>query len=548
MRKWVLLIFILALSLRLVGLSSYPKGFNADEATFGYDAYSILKTGKDQWGTKLPLTLRAFGDFRPPLYTYLVIPSVAVFGLNEFATRLPNALFGSLAVLVTYFMVVEVFKKDKNAQKLGILASLLIAISPWHISLSRAGFESNLTSFFMPLAVLAFYKGLEKPKWMLVSALSFGLNLFTYHSGRLATPLIIGLLLFINRQFIRANIRKFIPAAVILAVFFVGVLMSIFRGGSARISDVTIFNPTDNWKAVSDRRYQAVLIGEPDKLARVFSNKAVYLFSQFTQNFLTYLSPNFLFLQGAGDPTYAMLPGVGVLYLVELPFLIVGLIYFLKGKDRNLGFFLAWIFLGILPAAFSKGSGYVANRAAVIMPAIQVVSAYGLLALVGFKQKILMPTLIFLLFIGLAFFAENYIYHSPYNAKAMNYGWKEVVPYLNSIEKSYDKIIVSRSFSEPQIYIAFYNKWNPADYQRESQDWLRYEKLKLPFVDQLGDYKLGKYEFRDINYQGLKGKQKNLLVGRQNEFPETIKTLKTFYYPDKSPSFLVVDPNQVNVY
>src|SRR3989304_8478183 len=106
MKKYVFalsLVFIGAFLLRIVGLSSYPVGFTQDEAGLGYDAYSLLLTGKEQWGKSFPLVLRSFGDFKMPLYSYLAIPSVYLFELNEFSVRFPNAILGSFAVLTTFF-------------------------------------------------------------------------------------------------------------------------------------------------------------------------------------------------------------------------------------------------------------------------------------------------------------------------------------------------------------------------------------------------------------------------------------------------------------
>src|SRR3990167_575419 len=108
-RFWLVGVVVLAFLLRTIGITSYPTGFTTDEASYGYDAYSILKTGKDQWGQAWPLTLRASGDFKLPLYSYITVPFVAVFGLNEFAVRLPNAVFGTLAVLMTYLLAKEIF-------------------------------------------------------------------------------------------------------------------------------------------------------------------------------------------------------------------------------------------------------------------------------------------------------------------------------------------------------------------------------------------------------------------------------------------------------
>ena len=156
MKKYFLAaIIILAAVVRLVGLSSLPSGFTPDEASFGYDAYSLLTTGKDQWGNSYPLVFKSFGDYKLPLYGYLAMPSIAVFGLNEFAVRLPNAVVGTIAVLATYLLVNELTKK----REIALLAALILSISPWHIPLSRGAFEANLTTALMPLMIYFYSRG-----------------------------------------------------------------------------------------------------------------------------------------------------------------------------------------------------------------------------------------------------------------------------------------------------------------------------------------------------------------------------------------------------
>src|ERR1035437_10797756 len=103
---WIFLIgvIVLATVLRLWQLGSIPAPLDWDEAALGYDAYSILHTGNDQYGKFMPVVLRSLGDYKPALYTYLSIPSIATFGLNAFAVRLPSAIFGILSVLAVFFL------------------------------------------------------------------------------------------------------------------------------------------------------------------------------------------------------------------------------------------------------------------------------------------------------------------------------------------------------------------------------------------------------------------------------------------------------------
>src|SRR3989338_1229714 len=128
----LIFIFILATVLRFYQLGQNPPSLNWDETAHGYNAYSILVTGRDEYGYRLPLSFRSFDDYKPPLYTYLVVPSIAVFGLSDFAVRFPSAAIGVLAVLATFLMVYELFKNYKIA----LLSAFFLCISPWHLQFS----------------------------------------------------------------------------------------------------------------------------------------------------------------------------------------------------------------------------------------------------------------------------------------------------------------------------------------------------------------------------------------------------------------------------
>lgn len=555
-------IVFLAFLLRFVGISSYPVGFTPDEASFGYDAYSLLKTGRDQWGESWPLTFRSFGDFKLPLYGYLTVPSIALFGLNEFAVRLPNAIFGTLAILATYLMVGQMFRD----RKIQLFSAFLLAISPWHVSLSRGAFEANLTTFFMPFGIWAFLKGVKKPHWMVVSAIAFGLNLFSYHSARLITPLIVLSLLWFNTTLLRTDhslwewrsVGKHKWGLSVFSAFLVIAVYTVFFGAGARGADIAIFNPTDKWSAVSDRRYEAFLQGLPDGVARVFSNKVVYVIDNFVNNYFSYLSPQFLFTQGAGEWTYGMIPGWGVLYLIELPFLLFALwgVFARRplaglSRGRLIKVILIWILLAPIPAALTKGAGFAANRVSVMMPAVQVLSAYGAVVLWDvmqkrwpkYKQALLACYLVSVL-VSLGFFLEDYRYHAPKSAAgAMLYGRRDAVDFAESLQDRYGRIVFSKSLSEPQIYVAFYGAWDPKDYQEQAQGWLRYEKEGLLFVDQLGEYGLGKYVFSGVNNIREKNESNIVLVGKPEEFRKEDNILKAIYYPGGKPAILLTEFN-----
>lgn len=543
MKARLILIFIFAFAflLRLVNLSRFPEGFTPDEAAQGYTAYSILKTGKDEWGARFPLNPRSFGDFKAPVYTYLTIPSVALFGLNEFAVRFPAAICGILAILATYFLAKEIFDQNQLREKTGIdsnnialAAAFLLAFSPWHISLSRGAFEANLTTLFLTAGIFFFLKGVRSLSFpvhsssfmvrhslsMVLSSLLFGLNLLTYHSAKLVTPLIFAVLLAwkfpelkkswsVNK---RCLILSGLTFGVFLAIAFGGLLL----GGGTRAADIGIFS--GGWQSVAERRYQAVLVGLPDTISRIFNNKLTYSWSEFVKNYFSYLSPQFLFTQGAGEPTYGMIPGRGVLYLIELPLILVSFYLLFKQKDWRLIFFWIWVLISPIPASLARGIGYHANRVAVMMPAIQILSAYGLVKLLSLVRTELFRYLLILAFsLSIFAFAEDYFFQGPVvNAPAMSYGWREAIAFVDQ-EKKERKVIISRSLSEPQAFIMFYNRIDPKIVQSQTEPWLEYEKSGR-FVDQLGEYRLENFEFRNLNFPEDWNRPGVILVGAEKDF------------------------------
>src|SRR5258706_2331299 len=140
----LLFVVLIAAFLRFYQLGINPPSLTWDEAAWGYNAYSLGIDGKDEFGRFLPLNyIESFGDFKPPMYAYLTVLPVKIFGLTEFATRFPSALAGSLTVLLAYFLVLELFSSSKHKNLYALISSAILAVSPWHIMLSRAAFEAN---------------------------------------------------------------------------------------------------------------------------------------------------------------------------------------------------------------------------------------------------------------------------------------------------------------------------------------------------------------------------------------------------------------------
>lgn len=529
-KRGLIIVFIIGLLLRVVDLGNHPVGFTPDEASFGYDAYSLLKTGQDQWGNFMPLNLKSFGDYKLPVYTYLAMPFVALMDLSVTATRLPNAILGSLAILAVFYLTREIFDK-----RVALVAALLLAISPWHMALSRGAFEANLTSFFLPLALYFIYK--KKFVW---GASLIVINLFTYHTARLMTIPVLLMFLYLF------DIYK-IKSKQFWGVLVFGIVLTafaMFNGGSGRLATSSIFSLSNN---VYAERFAQMSAGEPSLVNKVFNNKVTYLSQKYISNYVTYLSPQFLFTEGAREHTYGMSTGKGVLFLFEMFSVITAIfLVFKKNLNRRLLFFVVWILLAPIPAALSLGPGHAANRAAFMMPAIQIISAFGIIAICDYLSKKLGRSLVYLgvfviIFVSSLFSFESYWFGQyTKGAPAMFYGAEELVDYVSKHEDQYENIIVTKKLSEGHMFFAFFQKQDPKVFRNFSETW-DFEQQGFAWVDQQPEYQLGKMVFRSIDWQRERTVENSLIIAQPNELPEDLNIVKTIYYPDNSIAYILID-------
>lgn len=539
-RSFVLGIVALALVLRTVGLAHLPAGFTPDEASFGYDAYSLLHTGKDQWGNPFPTTFKSFGDYKLPVYTYLVMPSVKFLGLNPFAVRLPNALLGTLAVLFTYLLVCELLEEKHRSDKtIPLLASFLLAISYWHISLSRGAFEANLTTFFMTAGAYFFLKARQKNWYLSLSMLLFGINLFTYHAARLVTPLIVISLLWIYRSSFPVRKRYGLASAIFL-FFFLSSIISLLAGSGIRASTSTILSQNLGSGAM---RASVVTGGMPLPLARAFFNEPTFKISKIIQNYISYFSPDFLLTQGARESSYGMILGSGVLSLVEYSGIILFVWVVIKHKKTAFMFLLIWILAAPIPAAISVGPGNAANRAAILMPALQMAAAFGLVygiskLRIKFRETALSGVFVFSLLLSLVSITK-YVYEQPvYSGTGMMYGMEELFSFLKEYPTKH--ILLSRSLSEPHIFAAFYDPIYPNLYQKATTSW-NYQAKGLSWVDQQEGYFVGRYVISSIDPVRDFYLENTFIVGTPVDMPWNARIVKTIYTPDRKPLWVVAE-------
>jgi 4-amino-4-deoxy-L-arabinose transferase-like glycosyltransferase len=484
---WLVLILVLTLFLRFWHLGQNPPSLTWDEAAWGYNAYSLGLTGKDEFGRFLPFNyLESFGDFKPPVYAFLAILPVKLWGLNELAVRFPSALFGSLTVLLTYFLVKELFFNWEEKEKLALWSAFILGISPWHIMLSRAAFEANVASFFIIAGVTAFLRGVRKESWWLIlSAMCFALSLQTFNTARIVSPLLLLVLVFVFRKQLWVK-KKWLILSGIAGLLIVLPALSFYftPQASLRFKEVNIFSDSAvviqaNQEMENDRQWRIknFSVAETPWWSRIIHNRRWGYLRSFLGHYFDHFDPYFLFLTGDGNPKFST-RDMGQLYLWDLPFLVLGTLLLLRKKPRYWWFIFSWLFLGIIPAATARETPH-ALRIETTLPTWQIIIAFGVVGFTDWLQK-QKPAkrlrqgiwLTICLFLGLNFlyFQHGYWRHYPAEFSGeWQYGYRPALEYIKQMENNYDQIWFTDALGRPYIYFLYHLAYPPAEFQSQAQ-------------------------------------------------------------------------------
>lgn len=533
------LIIVLAAALRLYHLSSVPPSLNWDEASVGYNAYSLATTGSDEYGRRFPLSIRSFNDYKPPLYTYSTAAVMAFLGKTEFAVRFTSALAGILTVVLTYFLVrklislhsttnhlsrVSITTNPSNLSNssnltnfLSLCTSLFLAILPWHIHFSRIAFEASLALFFFLLGLTFLLKFQKRPNplLILIGTLSLVLSIYTHHSVKLFLPIFMGIFVLLNfRQFFRRYLLL-IPAVILGIFLLLPLIRNVLYSSSqaSRALTVSVFAPPNQFH-FQGKTLPQVLV----------------------ENYLSHFDPGFLLL-GKGDNPRHHAPNSGPLLLVTIPLFLVGIIYLVFKSPKSPKFpnnkflLIFWFFLSPLPAIFAIDNPH-ASRSFLQIPIYSLLIALGLQFLIKKIPHRISPippiSLISLIFIAnLFYYFHQYFKVLPtVDGLAWQYGYKEVVNNVKLLENNYQNIYVTTAYDQPYIYFLFYGNSNP---------WRKND----------GTFSTGFSKYKFTNFKSMSFSeftsipQDTLLVLAPNEFPSHIKTLKSIHFPDGKLAFQI---------
>lgn len=473
-------IFILTLILRFYKLGGNPPAIYWDEAAIGVDAYALAETGKDQYGQPwYQAIFPSYGDYKAPFYIWLTAIPVKFLGLSEFSVRFPSAFFGSLTVLLTYFLVKELFSWSKNDPGsklvLSLLSAFLLAIIPWHFHFSRIGFESNLSLFWFVFCLWLFLKGLRKGFFLVLASFCGAAAVYSYFSARVVLPVfvIFSCLIFFKKIWQKKFwfLIAMISSIVLLIPLFKSPLYALSQ--QFRLSTKNIL--TDQEPII----YSSKLV-EQDNLSflgRLFHHRYFYLGREFLINYFSHFSFQFLFL--GGDENLRHHSGFGgELYLVLiLPFL-TGIYFLLKRHDKATFFIFAWLFSAPMAAAISYEVPHSSRAIYMIIPLV-IITAFGIISACHLISKKLRLLLFIFYFLVLTFnifsYMHDYFVHYPQRGcRFWQDGYKQLMVYLKNKTNEYEEIYITDTYRLPYLYYIFYLK--P---QVEKIQLFQEERLKL---------------------------------------------------------------------
>jgi 4-amino-4-deoxy-L-arabinose transferase-like glycosyltransferase len=520
----LIIIFLIAAFVRFYGITSTPPSLNWDEVALGYNAYSLGIDGKDEFGVFLPYKyLESYGDFKPVVYSYLSIFPIKFFGLNDFAVRFPSAVLGTLTVLLTYFLVKEIFRKKENnteIEYIALISALIMALSPWHIMLSRGAYEANVSTFFIVLGTYLFLKAINKNAWLLVlSAISFVITFYTFNTPRVFIPLFVIALGIGFRKVLLKNKKQAIVAGIIGFLLLFPTLIFLFSPqAKLRFAEVNIFS--DQSIILTSNEY---IKNDNDAFwSKVIHNRRVLYGMEFLKHYADNLNPKFLFITGDGNPRFST-QDVGQFYLVELPLLIVGVFLLFRRREGHWWVIPVWFLLGVIPAATARETPH-ALRIETVIPTLQIIIAYGFVSLLFLMKRyrnVALGAFLILLTINFSYFYHGLMkdYSREFSSE-WQYPYKDLVGYVNTVKNNYNEIVVTEALGRPYIYFLFYGKVNPSDFRKNS----KIEREAIGFVHVRG---FDKYRcVRNVTEEKVeKGK---LYINRPDEVPENVKIVKEF--------------------
>lgn len=507
---FLLLIFVLAFTIRIFQANSYPT-LLWDEASLGYNALSIIETGKDEYGNFLPMIFKSFGDYKPGLYIYLAAPFVKIFGLNALSVRLPSIIIGSLTPIILFLLIKKISPKSKI---IALISALILTFNPYNIHFSKAAWETNILTFELVLAVLLFYKFIKEKKaiFLFLSSIAFASTLYTYQAGKMISLFIILILFAVNfKEIIYKSIKPIfayfvIPLGILAIPIAYGLL---FNSNANRLNVISLLSYPRSEQETKQ------IISETSELDyNLFYNEAQFFFRNSLLRYFNHFSPKFLIFEGDWQNPRNSAPYIGVLLYPSLIFLVLGIFISLsqKVKEPINTFFLLWLLAAPIPAALTRDSVQAVRSMSFSIPLVYFVSLGLFFILNKYKSKLLLSSIIIVYLLSFIYYSDLYLNHmSKKSPIDILFGYKEAANFVINNQNKYNQIVFTDFYGQPYIYYLFYSNYSPANYQSQA-------KLTENSSGDTGRIEqIDNILFRSANYEYVKNTPKTLGIFSYDE-------------------------------
>lgn len=446
--------------LRLVHLGQLPAIMHRDELAIAYNAYSILETQHDEWGEAWPIVFRSFGDYKLPGLIYSTTLGIWFFGLNPLGSRVVSAVLASLAIPMMFLFTKELFK----SRLLTLLSTIFLTFSFWHISGSRNVYEPIVA---LPLAVasyLTLFKAIKNMRYLWISVLLFAISIWFYHTPLFIYPPIFVLWFFHYRQQFSKQIQKAWIFAFVLVVILASFNIFALAQVNQSRSGTTIFMSQELKDLHQSEMHKFWVAGIPLHPLFTIAQRFFQLFYHFVQGYFKGISPDFLFFLGGNNYWHNLqVIGFGNINPFFLPFIIFGLIYLIKNRQKPESYFLLTLLvLTPIPNAVTIDAPNI-NRLLDFHYLLLMVAAVGFYRFYLHTHKAIVFTVAFLYIVITSQFLAKYFltYNLSLYPTWQEAGMVELIDVIATKQNEYDNIVIAAPIPAPHIFFLFYTKYPP---------------------------------------------------------------------------------------
>jgi len=464
----VIALIVLGIMLRVFEFGNLPSGLNQDEAFAGYEAYSLMKYGKDSFGYAFPCYLTVWGSGMSVLESYLAIPFIKLFGLSVFTFRLPMLICACISLPVFYLLLREMFNRKHALVGLSILA-----ICPWHIMLSRWALDANLAPAFLLFGFYFFVKGIRNNKYFILSAFMYGAALYSYALTWAVVPMTVALcalyLLFTRQKLMW---RYVIISVCVLFVMAIPLILFVLVNNGYMAEIKTSFFSVPKMPVMRDSEISPKNLIDPNCW------KAFW---------------NVFYKQNDGLP-WNSLGDFGMFGFISIPFMILGIGKLIGESIRKIKEHIFSYELLILIAAFASAvcclmlNNPNINRINSLHLNTLIFIAVGICETISWVKS--GKHLKYAITVGYFFMLFNFCgtYYGAYNSQIGEYfndGAGECVQYVKTLDV--EKCAVDSSIFHPQVL--FYDQ-TPVDEYISTVEYTNYPAAFLS-VKSFGKYDFG---------------------------------------------------------